>query len=539
MSFLWAGLERRDDRPDVLRCWDGSRYVRWSWDDWRAASARAAARLRAEGVRPGDRVACILANSPQSCALVLGVWMLGGCVVSLPTRARSMDHQAYLRLIDGIIDQANPSLTLVPDPKLAIAVSDNRARVYLHDAVVDLSDRSTPSWAITPVAPPEGVADAFIQYSSGSTEAPKGCILSAEAIAAQLIRLSEALQIDAARDVGVFWLPLSHDMGFFGALMLAFAAGHRLVLGTPERFISRPITWLEDYATFAGTLSATPPFGLAVATRLAQQLPVPSFTFGRLVVGAERVQADMLRSAAVAFGPTCLPWSALLPAYGLAEATLAVTMTPLGHGPEIRTVAGRSLGVGDVVPTDAGNDAAREIVSVGRPLRDITVTLADDARDVGELVVDSPSLMSGYVARPRRDSGVGMATGDLGFCADGQVFVTGRADDMLVVGGRNVYAQDLEGALSQVAEVRLGMSVVVAEREGYGLVLICELPRLHRAPHVVADEVRGAAVRAAGVAIRRCLFVKPGTLPKTPSGKVQRFLCQELLAAPPSGSIHV
>jgi acyl-CoA synthetase (AMP-forming)/AMP-acid ligase II len=517
---LWAPLDRTVTRDDLLLIWDGDGYTSWSWDHWRDRSMRFAAGLRRLGVQRGDRVACLMTNSPGACAAPLGAWLGGACLVSLPLMPRGMDPHRYLDLIRRIVGRAAPVL-LVCDREFAPLLSG--AELDISVASFDDVDASRP------LEPDPLAADdpACVQYSSGSTSEPRGCVLTGGAIAHQLATLARALAIDPERDSGVVWLPLSHDMGLFGCLLLTYWTGHRVAIGTPQRFLTQPGTWFEDCARFGATVSAAPNFALDVAARVATaRMPSP-FPMRRLVIGGERVEAATLRRAVDVLGPDRLDWRALVPAYGLAEAVLAVTMTPIDEGPT-------------VVEHDA---AAAPLVSAGPPLPGVELSVDGDG-DVGDIVVHSPSLAEGYLDDPaataERFTADGLRTGDLGFLRDGHLYVTGRVDDLLCVAGRNLYARDIEVSLAAVPGVRPGGCAVVDVDGGAAprLVAVVE-PRADHPDFAVMAEQLGAATRAAaGVMLDECVFVERGQLPKTPSGKVQRFRCREL-AADGGGSVRL
>ncbi len=368
----------------------------------------------------------------------------------------------------------------------------------------------------------------FVQYSSGTTGEPRGCALSARGIAWQLSALGGALLIDPDRDVGVSWLPLSHDMGLFGGVLLAYWWGHSLVLGSPDRFLCRPHTWFDDCARYAPTLTVTPPFGLSLAARAADtRLPPPCPTMRCVEVGAESIDARVLRRAANSLGPDRLPWTALTPAYGLAEAVLAVSITPVGEGP---TLLNRSRGPDEL----AGACTADTLVSSGRPLPKTEIIPSD-----GGLLVRSPSLARGYHLDPvqteSRFTADGFRTGDTGYLDDGQLYVTGRTDGMLTIGGRNLHAEDLERAFAMIPGVRAGRCVLVgvkdSERGTPRLAVVLERAASDRVGARIEREIAQIAQDLTGTSVAGFVWLAEGELPRTSSGKVQRFRCRDLARA--------
>jgi acyl-CoA synthetase (AMP-forming)/AMP-acid ligase II len=534
---LWQPLDRNGGRADLLVTWDGKSDRGWSWDEWHRSALRCAGGLRRLGVEPGDRVACLLTNSADASAGLLGVWFAGGCVLSLPLIARGMQPATYLAQLRTIVSRAEPTL-FVCDASVRSFVAEADLKI----AIVTFAELA--GGAAGDPTPPPDTAPAFVQFSSGSTSEPRGCVLTPRAIARQLAMLERNLGIDPDRDTTVGWLPLSHDMGLFGCLLLTYWTGHRLVMSKPERFLTNPSSWLQDCARFQATLSGGPNFALDLAVRAAQrQLPAP-FPMRGLVIGGERVEPGTLRRANAVLGDERLKMSALLPAYGLAEAVLAVTMTPKDEGPLMLEFCAEALAAGEVGPARSGASQTVALASVGRPLPGNDVRIAPPGQ-IGEIVVRSPSLAEGYLDDPdstaERFTDAGLLTGDLGFVRDGHLFVTGRVDDLISVAGRNIYARDIELAIARVPGVRHGGCAVVDMRHGSAprLVALIELGDAPPDLALVAERIRDSARRTAGVTISACVFVPRGGLPKTPSGKLQRFRCQQLAIEPPDGSLTV
>jgi acyl-CoA synthetase (AMP-forming)/AMP-acid ligase II len=356
-------------------------------------------------------------------------------------------------------------------------------------------------------------------------------MLTTRAIERQLDILAEGLELDPARDQTVAWLPLSHDMGFFGCLMLSFAKGMRLAMSSPERFLRAPRTWFGDCARVQATMTVAPNFALDLAARAARRSPPPArFPMRTCILGGERIEATTLDAATAALGPYGLTPATLLPAYGLAEAVLAVTMARVPDPPTTLTLDGPSLARGVVCPPDGD---ARRLVAAGRPLRGVSVRIDGEEGGVGEICIRTPSLASGYVDNPEETSarfvGGELRTRDLGFVRDDELYVVGRLDDMLCVAGRNVWARDIEAAISSCGAARPGSAALV-DVAGTRLVLLVEPPKGATDHEAVGCESSRVAVETAGLKPDECLVLPPGTLPKTPSGKIQRFRCRSIAA---------
>jgi fatty-acyl-CoA synthase len=252
------------------------------------------------------------------------------------------------------------------------------------------------------------------------------------------------------------------------------------------------------------------------------------------------VEPSTLAHATAALGPERLPMSAIVPAYGLAEAVLAVTMARVGDGPSFTTVDVDALAAGELVLQDGERGGVQPgtatLTSAGQPLPGNAVAVVGES-PVGEIRVSSPSMATGYLGEPeatrRRFTHDGLMTGDIGFVVDGELFVAGRTDDLMPFAGRNVYARDVEVALSEVAGVRPGNCAVVDVANGSGTRLIAVVEPRTEDPDFgrVARRLARSARAGAGVKIDECVFVRRGGLPKTPSGKVQRFRCREIARA--------
>ncbi len=543
---LWDPLHQaRGDGP-LLSAWSDGAFDPWTWDEWRAQALRFAAGLRERGVRPGERVACLLTNGHDACAAVLGTWLAGGCLVSVPTIARGMALERYVEQLRRIVAQAEP-VQLLCEPAFTESLSGAGLGVP-----VSGFDAIQGAGGFDPDLPGDD-QPIFVQYSSGSTSDPHGCVLSAGAIARQLEMLAHAVELDPAADRCVSWLPLSHDMGLFGALLLhAYWTGTELLLSTPQRFVSGPRTWFGDCARHAATITVGPNFALDLAARTAAALPPAPAPIRRVVIGGEMVQPGTLQRALKALGPERLMDGALLPAYGLAESVLAVSTTPVGEGPTVLWLDPDALGEGSVRPVSEGDGVPAALAASGRPLPGVGVTIVRGegdgggdgvgvGADVGEICVQTPSLAEGYLGAPeltaRKFTPGGLKTGDLGFLHEGRLFVTGRRDDLMTIAGRNVYARDIEAAIQATGHPRPGCCAVVplaATADG-PLVTVLEPVEHHPDPSVMARDIAAAARAGAAVRITECLFLPRGAFPKTPSGKVQRFRCRELALDRDSG----
>jgi fatty-acyl-CoA synthase len=537
-TSLVEGFQGRRREGRCLQFWTEEGIEDFGWDRWRAEAERAAAGLRAAGLQRGEAVGCLLTNTSAVCAGAIGVWLAGGAIVSLPTPARGMAIEIYLGQLQGIRETM--------DLRLLLAEENYAGLLREHVPGVEvISFETLGRDGPAPDEPPGPDDLAFVQYSSGSTSHPRGCLLTAGAISAQLEILAEAIDLDPERDAGVSWLPLSHDMGFFGTMMLVYAQGLSGRIGPPERFLRAPETWFEDCAELQATMTVAPNFALELAARAAGRSRPASFPMRNCILGGERLEPSTLERALEVLGPCGLDASALAPAYGLAEAVLAVTLSPAGEAPRLLEVDGTALADGRVVTVDDANDSqqAQTLVSSGRPLRDVELRIDGD-RDQGEICVRTPTLARGYAGDPettaRHFVDAELRTRDLGFLHEGELYVQGRIDDILVVGGRNISALDVEARVASKAPVRAGCCALVdiPREDDVELVMLAEARPDAPEPERTAAAIRDVAMSTAGVRVDECIILPRGSLPKTPSGKIQRFRCRDLVStgAIPAGA---
>ena len=517
---------------------DGAQEI--SWPEVIASGRRAARGLQDRGVCPGDRVGVVLTNSSAAVAALAGVWFAGATAVSLPIISRGMSVDGYLAQIARLCGHASVELLLV-DEELRGVFSAEAAGVSVAGfGMIEQTEGSADP------RPPADDAVAFVQFSSGTTGTPLGAALTARAIGAQLVALADAVALDPETDRVSAWLPLSHDMGLFGCLLLSWYTGARLLLGTPQRFLASPPTWLEDCAEFDATLSAIQPSALRLAVRAAQTKTAGgrASRLRACLVGGERIPAGALDEAADLLVSRGASAAALTPAYGLAEATLAVSVASIEEPPRALPVDGTAVWDGQVVEARDGERTVR-VVSCGRPLGNVSVEI-EGAGPVGQILVRSPSLASGYLDDPLATAAAfsdgALATGDVGFIRDGELYPLGRSDDVLNVAGRRINVLEIEEELSCHPALRAGCCAIVdvADDARVRLIAVAELAAPGGADlRALAQELRREALATGGLPLDECVFVERGRLPKTASGKVQRFRARQLASRADAASGRV
>ena len=514
--------------------WDGAEFRPTTWQTTVATAEVMAFNLRARGVGAGTVVPAVLTNGPEVTSAILGIWLAGATVASLPIIARGMTIPSYMTQLTRLCQALGAEWLLAEERFLQLMPPELRLGV-------DVLTYETLLSGHTGLAEPPALEERiFIQFSSGTTAEPRGVELSGLAIEAQLEMLARHLQLDPERDLGYMWLPQSHDMGLFGCTLLARYAGIRGVKSTPERFLESPRSWFDDCARFGATITAGPPSAIAVATR-AEQVRSSGESLSALrlcLVGAETISWSVLTKAADTFKDRGLGLDTFTPAYGLAEATLAVSIDRVDATPRYVDVDADRLGEASVLEGKPGSATTRRLVSSGTPLASTTVSI--DAAS-GEVIVISPSRASGYCGDAGRASQHSrtdaLRTGDLGFLRDGHLYLYGRTDDLVIVGGRNIYVHDVEATLSTDPGIRRGnCALVVTGYESPRVGAVIE-PASGEVDHeALALRVGQVTLETAGLSLDEVVVLPQGAFPKTPSGKVQRYRCREILNEPGDGT---
>ncbi|MCX7897666.1 MAG: AMP-binding protein [Rhodocyclaceae bacterium] len=510
-----------------------------------------AAGLLARGIEKGNRIALMLPTSLEFFVAFHGA-LYAGCVpVPLYPPTRPAQLSEHLRRIASILNNAQATWF----------VCDAHSRTFAEALLTNCPtlagvDTVPAVRAAHPLPAPmacKGEDLAFLQYTSGSTGDPKGVMLSHANLLANIRAMQRAAQVSET-DVFVSWLPLYHDMGLIGAGLGSFVAGFLLVLMSPLSFLSRPVRWLRAISAHRATLSGAPNFAYEIcATKIADaelaglDLSRWRFAFN----GAEPVSASTLDRFATRFAPYGFRRTALAPVYGLAECSVGLTFPPLGRAPRIDRIDRRLLSdAGLATPSTAPPPTSCEIVGCGHPLPGHEVRIVDaqghplPERHVGHIQFRGPSASPGYFANPaataRLVDGAWRNSGDLGYLADGELFVTGRDKDIIIRGGHNLHPQELETAIGRLAGIRAGnVAVFPATDPATGsekLVVLAETreqdPRMRAQ---LRDEIDRLAIMLMGLPADDILLAPPGTVLKTSSGKIRRAACR---AAYESGALH-
>jgi fatty-acyl-CoA synthase len=516
---------------------------RRTWAEVHEQARRMAGGLVAGGVEPGAAVAVLAAEPSAIAPAVQAVWLAGGSTTMLhqPTARTNLAEWAEDTL--KVLSMIGSKLVLLGSPFDALAgVLDQHGVGYLK------LDELAGEPLAAPIAVDED-ATALLQLTSGSTADPKAVRITHGNLMANARAMEIAAGLKPADDVMVSWLPLFHDMGMVGFLTVPMLFGIELVKVTPVDFLTRPTLWPDLISRYGGTITAAPNFAYAIAARRMSTVDEDDAfdlrTLRLALNGAEPIDPAAVKAftdAGERFGlaPECI-----LCAYGMAETTLAVAFAPLFTGMSVDVVDSDELEAGHrAVPVAADTPNARTFPLLGPPVPGLEVQAIDEERQVlgerhvGQLRVRGEAVTPGYLTvngpLATQDADGWLETGDEGYLVDGQVVVCGRRKDVIIMGGRNIYPTDIERAACSVEGVRPGNAVAVrldagTRRERFAVVVESKSAGDDETERNLRKEITARVVDAVGLRPFAVVVLKPGSLPKTPSGKLRRSAASELV----------
>jgi fatty-acyl-CoA synthase len=516
--------------------------VRRTWAEVHEQARRVAGALVAGGLAPGRAVAVLAAAPSLIAPTVQAVWLAGGSVTMLHQPTQRTDLAEWADDTVKVLGMIGAELVVLGEPfdQLAPVLAEKGINYRL---ITDLRD-GEPLAEVVPTA--EGDT-ALLQLTSGSTAEPKAVRITYGNLYTNVKAMVERAEFDFDTDVMVSWLPTFHDMGMVGFLTVPMTFGVELVKITPVEFLSGPLIWPELITKYGGTTTAAPNFAYAiVGRRMARVDDDQAYDLSTLRIalnGAEPIDETAVQTFVEAGARFKMPAECVFPAYGMAEATLAVSFAPLFTGLTLDVVEADALEADNrAVPVPEedprrGTDSVRSFAVLGRPLDGLEAEIVDDKgtrlgdREVGAIRLRGPAVTPGYLTVDgpvdTQDADGWLDTGDLGYLVDGQIVICGRRKDVIIMGGRNLYPTDIERAATSVEGVRAGNAVAVridagSRRERFAVVLESKLAGDADAERALSKEVASRVRAAVDMRPFAVVVLPAGSLPKTPSGKVKR-----------------
>ena len=530
------GLNFHDARGTLVRA--------YPFTQLRDDAHDAALRLIAAGVTPGDRVALVAETSAEFAALFFGAVLAGAWPVPLPLPTSFGGRESYIDQLRVQLASCDPKLLIYPAELAQLAGAAAEASGVTGIDWAEFATRPAPA-ADLPSASADDVC--YLQYSSGSTRFPHGVAVTHRALLSNLAAHAHGMQI-AETDRCISWLPWYHDMGLVGCFLSPLANQVSTDYLKTEDFARRPLSWLDLISRNKGTsLSYSPTFGYDIcARRISSQTKASDrFDLSRWRVagnGADMIRPDVMQAFVDAFADAGFQATAFLPSYGLAEATLAVSLMPPGEGIRVELVEETELS-----GMHHGEDRPqryRAIVNCGKAVRDMEIQIREEDGTplpdgaIGKVWCRGPSVMVGYF-RDQASTDACLVdgwldTGDMGYMSDGYIFIVGRAKDMIIINGRNHWPQDIEWAVEQLPGFKAGdiaaFAITAPGGEETPAVLV-QCRSSDEAERVrLRDEIRDRVRSVTGM---NCVveLIPPRTLPRTSSGKLSRAKARNLYLA--------
>jgi 1-acyl-sn-glycerol-3-phosphate acyltransferase len=510
-----------------------------------ARAARAVgAGLAARGVARSDRIVLMLPTGADFLVAFFGILYAGAVPVPIYPPAQLTQIEEYARRQAGILRNSGARILLtVPEGlRLGSLLRSLVATVSSVESVASLSV-STDASQFRPVADPS--ATALIQYTSGSTGDPKGVVLSHANLLANIRAIGLAIDASSA-DVMISWLPLYHDMGLIGAWLGSLYFGSPFYVLSPLAFLARPQSWLWSIHRFRGTISAAPNFAFETCIDKIDNSTLAGLDLSSLRLlanGAEPVSPSTLRRFSAKFGKYGFRDGAMAPVYGLAENAVAVAMPSPGRGIVVDCISRTALSrESRAEPALHGADAM-EVVSCGTTLPGHQLRVVDELgrelaeRHEGQIEFRGPSATSGYFCDEDKTRalfhGGWLKSGDRGYIAGGDIFITGRIKDIVIRGGQHIYPHEVEDAIGKVSAIRNGGTAMFGVPDPIsGTERIVVLAETDVTDEIAREQIqrraREAAIDTVGLPPDEIVLVHPGVVPKTPSGKVRRAAARDL-----------
>lgn len=537
--------EADPDRPHIYLTSDENQEETLTYKDLFTGAAEIAKGLSEKKIAPGETVAIMLPTGRDFFYVFLGVLLAGGIPVPVYPPFRPNQIEAYAERQTGILKNAE-AVYLITFQRAEHLARLLRPRlpglrgVLLPEVLTGLAKDLPDSIVLA-----KETDASLIQYTSGSTGEPKGVYLTHENLLSNIRSMEKALQM-TPRDVGVSWLPLYHDMGLIGSWLFCLVNGIPIAIMPPFAFLSRPEKWLWTLHRHSGTLSAAPNFAYEICVTKIRDEAIEGLDLSswRIALnGAEAVNPETVRRFSKRFAPYGFRPEAHFPVYGMAEASVGLTFSPLGRAPRIDRISrDRFQKAGEAFPAAPLESHPLEFVSCGIPLPGHDVRIVDEKgsplgeRVQGHIEFKGPSCTSGYYRNIEATTSLfhdgWLISGDMGYKVDGELFMTGREKDLIIKGGRNLHPYEIEAIVGKIEGVRKGCVAVfgIADKRlgTEKLVVVFETRETEEAALSILNTlINGKIVSAIGVPADLIIPVLPGMVLKTSSGKIARSACRK------------
>lgn len=506
-------------------------YVTRTYAELYTEADSVAGHLQKEGVTSGDKVALVILEPDHFISSFVAIVLAGGIPIPLSPPSVSGRTEAYYKLLNYILEDSHATYLLHSDD-----LEDLNETHFSSVRCLDITEIHGNNYIPhTPIThKPTDIA--FLQYTSGSTGHPKGVVVTYENLDANTTAIQKAIALDPSSDTAVCWLPMYHDMGLIGKVLTPLCFPTDIVFISTRRFIRSPMLWLKAITHFNATITFSPNFALALMVkryRADNSLALQSL---RLIgCGAEPVNAATLDAFYQCYKPHGLSESALTPCYGMAEATLAISFGNTAENFKNLCIDRQAYYTEKVarpvLANSEPNTPSMIVTSCGKIIsgHNVKVVKKDggsaDEMEIGEIYFSGPSVTEGYFEKETTNKqhifDSWLHTGDLGFISKGELYISGRVKDVIIINGRNIYPQDIEWELDHLDALRMGNHVAISvnEQDTEALIVICEAKR----PNLtLKKQIEALCSNSVGVYPHDIIFIRPGTLPKTTSGKVRR-----------------
>ncbi len=540
---LVAAMERIPDRPDSWMRFFGSGGEEhyFTFRQLYAEAKLRAAHLARLGLKKGDRMALMMVESHEFVLSFMGCVIAGIVPSPVSPPMTTKGGESYLATVARIIDDAGAKVLLTTETSQVFARqslerTSGSAQLFTSDEVF----ANEPPPFHPPNVHPDDIC--FLQYTSGSTTSPRGVMVTHANL---MVNIAGFLGPHGMKvgpdDLGVSWLPLYHDMGLIGFILAPLIYIGPVVILPATSFARDPRVWLRTIDKYRATITCAPNFAYAQVVKRLRDQDLETLDLSCLRVtgcGAEPIHAPTLRSFAERLAPTGFRPESFLPCYGLAESTVAISIHPQGEPLRVERIDAEELKHGRALPAAENNGRVSEVVSCGFPFPDHQLVIVNEEgailpeREIGEVVVKGPSVAQGYFENPEATAEMWrdgwLLTGDLGYLADGELFICGRSKELIIIRGANYFPQDIEWTVRDLPGVKRGNVAAFSVNEGgeERLVILAEADLRER------EDLRRAITtriqETIGLAVYRVAPVPAGTLMRTTSGKLQRRKMKQL-----------